>query len=117
MSKTKVAHLNSLIFLLLLSVRSDSANLDAVFELMTKSRHRAPCALMSLVPTAYMDEPALADNPEIVDFYKFHGGLLEAWDGPALSWYTVMASPSALASTATVSARPDTVSLAMALCT
>eukprot|EP00569_Conticribra_weissflogii_P004752 CAMPEP_0171341962 /NCGR_PEP_ID=MMETSP0878-20121228/12651_1 /TAXON_ID=67004 /ORGANISM="Thalassiosira weissflogii, Strain CCMP1336" /LENGTH=1701 /DNA_ID=CAMNT_0011844453 /DNA_START=175 /DNA_END=5280 /DNA_ORIENTATION=- len=64
--------------------RSDSANLDAVFELMTKSRHRAPCALMSLVPTAYENEPSLRDNPEIVDFYKFHGGLLEAWDGPAL---------------------------------
>ena len=68
--------------------RSDSANLDAVFELMTKSRHRAPCALMSLVPTAYENEPALADNPEIVDFYKFHGGLLEAWDGPALLVYS-----------------------------
>lgn len=64
--------------------RSDSANLDAVFELMTKSRHRAPCALMALVPTAYENEPALDNNPEIVDFYKFHGGLLEAWDGPAL---------------------------------
>lgn len=64
--------------------RSDSANLDAVFELMTKSRHRAPCALMALVPTAYENEPSLANNPEIVDFYKFHGGLLEAWDGPAL---------------------------------
>ncbi|KAL7552362.1 hypothetical protein ACHAWF_015596 [Thalassiosira exigua] len=68
--------------------RSDSANLDAVFELMTKSRHRAPCALMSLVPTAYENEPALANNPEIVDFYKFHGGLLEAWDGPALLVYS-----------------------------
>jgi glutamate synthase (ferredoxin) len=64
--------------------RSDSANLDAVFELMTKSRHRAPCALMALVPTAYENEPALKNNPEIVDFYRFHGGLLEAWDGPAL---------------------------------
>jgi len=39
---------------------------------------------MALVPTAYENEPALDDNPEIVDFYKFHGGLLEAWDGPAL---------------------------------
>lgn len=68
--------------------RSDSANLDAVFELMTKSRHRAPCALMSLVPTAYENEPALSNNPEIVDFYKFHGGLLEAWDGPALLVYS-----------------------------
>ena len=34
--------------------------------------------------TAYENEPALKNNPEIVDFYKFHGGLLEAWDGPAL---------------------------------
>lgn len=68
--------------------RSDSANLDAVFELMTKSRHRAPCALMALVPTAYKDEPALKNNPEIVDFYRFHGGLLEAWDGPALLVYS-----------------------------
>lgn len=64
--------------------RSDSANLDAVFELMCQSRHRAPCALMGLVPTAYENSPDLADNPEIIDFYKFHGGLLEAWDGPAL---------------------------------
>ena len=68
--------------------RSDSANLDSVFELMTKSRHRAPCALMTLVPTAYENEPSLANNPEIVDFYKFHGGLLEAWDGPALLVYS-----------------------------
>jgi glutamate synthase (ferredoxin) len=64
--------------------RSDSANLDGVFELMCKSRHRAPCALMAMVPTAYENNPDLKNNPEIVDFYKFHGGLLEAWDGPAL---------------------------------
>lgn len=64
--------------------RSDSANLDGVFELMCQSRHRAPCALMAMVPTAYEANPDLDDNPEIVDFYKFHGGLLEAWDGPAL---------------------------------
>jgi glutamate synthase (ferredoxin) len=64
--------------------RSDSANLDSVFELMCHSRHRAPCALMALVPTAYENSPDLKNNPEIVDFYKFHGGLLEAWDGPAL---------------------------------
>lgn len=64
--------------------RSDSANLDSVFELMCQSRHRAPCALMAMVPTAYMENPDLKNNPEITDFYKFHGGLLEAWDGPAL---------------------------------
>jgi glutamate synthase (ferredoxin) len=64
--------------------RSDSANLDSVFELMCQSRHRAPCALMAMVPTAYVENPDLKNNPEITDFYKFHGGLLEAWDGPAL---------------------------------
>lgn len=64
--------------------RSDSANLDSVFELMTMSRHRAPCALMAMVPTAYENNPDLKNNPEIIDFYRFHGGLLEAWDGPAL---------------------------------
>jgi glutamate synthase (ferredoxin) len=64
--------------------RSDSANLDGVFELMCISRHRAPCALMAMVPTAYIGNPDLKNNPEITDFYKFHGGLLEAWDGPAL---------------------------------
>jgi glutamate synthase (ferredoxin) len=64
--------------------RSDSANLDSVFELMCRSRHRAPCALMAMVPTAYENNPDLQNNPEITDFYKFHGGLLEAWDGPAL---------------------------------
>lgn len=64
--------------------RSDSANLDSVFELMCQSRHRAPCALMAMVPTAYENNPDLKNNPEIENFYKFHGGLLEAWDGPAL---------------------------------
>jgi len=68
--------------------RSDSANLDGVFELMCKSRHTAPCALMAMVPTAYMENPDLKNNPEITDFYKFHGGLLEAWDGPALLVYS-----------------------------
>jgi len=68
--------------------RSDSANLDGVFELMCQSRHTAPCALMAMVPTAYMENPDLKNNPEITDFYKFHGGLLEAWDGPALLVYS-----------------------------
>lgn len=68
--------------------RSDSANFDGVFEHMTKSKHRASCAIMTLVPSAYDNEPAFKNNPEIVDFYKFHGGLLEAWDGPALLVYS-----------------------------
>lgn len=63
---------------------SDSANLDSVFELMTKSRHRAPCALMGLVPAAYKNEPTYDANADIAAFQDYHSGLLEAWDGPAL---------------------------------
>ncbi|KAL7565739.1 hypothetical protein ACA910_010181, partial [Epithemia clementina (nom. ined.)] len=66
------------------ATRSDSANLDAVFELMTMSRHRAPCALMALVPAAYHNDHPEYVNTNVADFYQFHGGLLEAWDGPAL---------------------------------
>ena len=46
--------------------RSDSANLDGCFELMCKSRARAPCALMALVPAAYQNE---------VRTYERHGGI------------------------------------------
>ena len=67
--------------------RSDSANLDAVFELMTKSRHRAACAMMCLVPAAYRNEPTYEENPDIVAFQDYHSGLLEGWDGPALLMY------------------------------
>ena len=55
---------------------------------MCKGEHSAPCALMAMVPTAYMENPDLKNNPEITDFYKYHGGLLEAWDGPALLVYS-----------------------------
>jgi len=42
--------------------RSDSANLDGCFELMCKSRARAPCALMALVPAAYQNEVRLNEE-------------------------------------------------------
>ena len=58
--------------------RSDSANLDGVFELMTKSRHRASRVLMALAPTACEKETVSANNAEITNFYKFYGGLAEA---------------------------------------
>ena len=55
-----------------------SANLEGVFEIMTKSRHRASRVLMALVPTACEKETVFANNPEITNFYKFYGGLAEA---------------------------------------
>ncbi|AJD58552.1 glutamate synthase large subunit [Synechococcus elongatus] len=64
--------------------RSDSANLDNALELLVNSGRTPQEALMVMVPEAYQNQPALADHPEIVDFYEFYSGLQEPWDGPAL---------------------------------
>ncbi|HEY9616131.1 MAG TPA: glutamate synthase subunit alpha, partial [Microcoleaceae cyanobacterium] len=63
---------------------SDSANLDNVLELLVQSGRSPQEALMMLVPEAYQNQPALKDYPEITDFYEYHSGIQEAWDGPAL---------------------------------
>jgi glutamate synthase (ferredoxin) len=63
---------------------SDSANLDNVLELLVQSGRSPLEAAMILVPEAYQNQPALANHPEIVDFYEFYSGLQESWDGPAL---------------------------------
>ncbi|MBE9100625.1 glutamate synthase large subunit [filamentous cyanobacterium LEGE 07170] len=63
---------------------SDSANLDNVLELLVRSGRDPVTALMLMVPEAYNNQPDLADYPEIVDFYNFHSGIQEPWDGPAL---------------------------------
>jgi glutamate synthase (ferredoxin) len=63
---------------------SDSANLDSSLELLVRSGRSPQEALMILVPEAYQNQPALADYPDIVNFYEFYSGLQEPWDGPAL---------------------------------
>ncbi len=63
---------------------SDSANLDSVMELLVRTGRSPLEAAMLLVPEAYQNQPALDDYPEIVDFYEYHSGLQEPWDGPAM---------------------------------
>ena len=63
---------------------SDSANLDTVMELITRSGRSPQEALMIMVPEAYRNQPDLEKHPEIVHFYEYYSGLQEAWDGPAL---------------------------------
>ncbi|CAI9787509.1 unnamed protein product [Fraxinus pennsylvanica] len=64
---------------------SDSANLDSAAELLIRSGRIPEEALMILVPEAYKNHPTLAIKyPEIVDFYDYYKGQMEAWDGPAL---------------------------------
>ncbi|PON63092.1 Glutamate synthase [Parasponia andersonii] len=64
---------------------SDSANLDSAAELLIKSGRTPEEALMILVPEAYKNHPTLTIKyPEVVDFYDYYKGQMEAWDGPAL---------------------------------
>lgn len=64
---------------------SDSANLDSAAELLIRSGRTPEEALMILVPEAYKNHPTLMIKyPEVVDFYDYYKGQMEAWDGPAL---------------------------------
>lgn len=62
-------------------MNSDSANLDAMLELLTLSGRSLPHALMMLVPEAWQDNEVMDRDREA--FYKFHASLVEPWDGPA----------------------------------
>ncbi len=63
---------------------SDSYNLDSAMELLVRTGRSLTEAAMILVPEAYQNQPSLAKYPEIVDFYEYHSGQQEPWDGPAL---------------------------------
>ena len=63
---------------------SDSYNLDSAMELLVRTGRSITEAAMILVPEAYQNQPSLAEYPEIVDFYEYHSGQQEPWDGPAL---------------------------------
>ncbi|MBT0812538.1 glutamate synthase large subunit [Litoribacter ruber] len=60
---------------------SDSANLDAMVELLTLSGRELPHVMMMLVPEAWQDNKTMDKKRK--DFYKFHASLMEPWDGPA----------------------------------
>ncbi len=63
---------------------SDSYNLDSAMEMLVRTGRSLTEAAMILVPEAYQNQPSLAKYPEIVDFYEYHSGQQEPWDGPAL---------------------------------
>ncbi|KAI6688680.1 hypothetical protein NL676_025508 [Syzygium grande] len=46
---------------------------------------------MILVPEVYKNHPTLSIKyPEVVDFYEYYKGQMEAWDGPALLLFRVI---------------------------
>jgi glutamate synthase (NADPH/NADH) large chain len=67
-------------------LNSDSANLDAMVELLTLSGRSLPHAMMMLVPEAWQDNEVM--DKERSAFYKFHASLVEPWDGPAALLFT-----------------------------
>ncbi|UXP33334.1 glutamate synthase large subunit [Reichenbachiella agarivorans] len=65
---------------------SDSANLDAMLELMVMGGTNIQHAMAMLVPEAWQEETVI--SPEKKAFYEFHSTIFEPWDGPASLVYT-----------------------------
>ena len=60
---------------------SDSAALDAVFELMVKAGRPAPMVKTMLVPEAYSQKELMPKAHQ--DLYSYANAVMEPWDGPA----------------------------------
>jgi len=65
---------------------SDSANLDALVEMLVLSGRSIPHVMMMLVPEAWQDNKLM--DPHRKAFYKYHASMMEPWDGPAALVFT-----------------------------
>src|SRR5688572_18841716 len=65
---------------------SDSANLDALVEMLVLSGRPIPHVMMMLVPEAWQDNKLM--DPHRKAFYKYHASMMEPWDGPAALVFT-----------------------------
>ena len=65
---------------------SDSATIDNVFELLVLAGRSLPHAMMMLIPGAW--EGSRFMDKKLQDFYKYHGCMMEPWDGPAAIAFT-----------------------------
>ncbi|MFT5640539.1 MAG: glutamate synthase (NADPH/NADH) large chain [Cyclobacteriaceae bacterium] len=65
---------------------SDSANLDAIIELLVLGGRSLPHVMMMLVPEAWQDNSFMDKHKKA--FYKYHAAIMEPWDGPAALFFT-----------------------------
>jgi glutamate synthase domain-containing protein 2/glutamate synthase domain-containing protein 1/glutamate synthase domain-containing protein 3 len=65
---------------------SDSASLDAAFELLTLGGRSMAHAMSMLIPEAYKGRGELPQD--VNDFFAYHDSLIEPWDGPAAVAFT-----------------------------
>ena len=66
--------------------QSDSAILDNAIELLYLSGRSLPHVMMMLIPEAWDGNESMEDYKK--DFYEYHAGLMEPWDGPASISFT-----------------------------
>ncbi|MDP6814594.1 MAG: glutamate synthase large subunit [Alphaproteobacteria bacterium] len=60
---------------------SDSAALDAAFELLVQAGRSAPMAKTLLIPEAWSNNPNLTEAQRAM--YRYSNAVMEPWDGPA----------------------------------
>ncbi len=60
---------------------SDSAALDAVFELLVRGGRDAPMAKIIVIPDAWSNKPGM--SPEHAALFSYSNCVMESWDGPA----------------------------------
>ena len=60
---------------------SDSASLDAAFELLLQTDRDLPMAKSMIIPEAWSNRPELSE--ELKDMYAYCNAVIEPWDGPA----------------------------------
>jgi glutamate synthase (NADPH/NADH) large chain len=60
---------------------SDSASFDEVVELLVQSGRSLPHAVLMMIPEAWERSTFMSESRR--DFYRYHAGLMEPWDGPA----------------------------------
>ncbi len=65
---------------------SDSANLDAIVEMLVLGGRSLPHAMMMVIPEAWQGNDLMEDYKKA--FYEYHASLMEPWDGPASICFT-----------------------------
>ncbi len=65
---------------------SDSANLDAMVELLVMGGRSLPHVMMMLIPEAWQENDLMPQWKK--EFYQYHATVMEPWDGPASICFT-----------------------------
>ena len=65
---------------------SDTASLDNAFEAVYMGGRSVEHTAAMLMPAAWYGHEDMPQN--VKDFYEYHGGIMEPWDGPAMITFT-----------------------------